>query len=54
MSFASHSSEPTRLTVLSPDDALAHALPAPSAEELEIANLTDKEWADFERALAER
>lgn len=54
MSIAPHSDEAAGLTVLSPDDALASALPPPSAEDLKIEGLTDQEWKEFERALAER
>jgi len=34
--------EPAGLTVLPPDEALARALPVPSAEELEIEELTER------------
>jgi len=54
MSIASHPDEPAELTLPPPDEALAQAHPAPSAEDLEIDGLTDQEWADFERALSER
>jgi len=54
MSIAPHPDEPAGLTVLPPDEALARALPVPSAEDLEIEGLTDQEWADFEQALTER
>jgi hypothetical protein len=54
MSIATHPEEPVGLTVLSPDDALDRALPAPSAQDLEIEDLTDQEWTAFQRALSER
>ena len=54
MSIASHPEEPVRLTVLSPDDALDRALPAPSAQDLKIEGLTDQEWTAFEQALSDR
>ncbi|MGB3411207.1 MAG: hypothetical protein WBA45_08405 [Microthrixaceae bacterium] len=54
MSIASPSNEPSALTVLPPEEALQRALPAPTAEELEIEGLTDEEWTAFEQALASR
>ncbi|HKY14394.1 MAG TPA: hypothetical protein VJM33_05680 [Microthrixaceae bacterium] len=54
MSMASHSDGTDGLTVLSPDEALRRARPAPTAEELEIEGLTDEEWQAFQQALAER
>ena len=54
MSIASHPEEPVDLTVLSPDDALDRALPAPNAQDLEIEGLTDEEWAAFQEALTSR
>ncbi len=54
VSIASQPDEPSGLTVLPPEEALRSALPAPTAEELEIEGLTDEEWASFEQALASR
>lgn len=54
MSIASHPDEPSGLTVLPPEEALRRALPAPTAEELEIEGLTDEEWTAFQEALASR
>ena len=54
MSIASHPGEPSGLTVLPPEEALQRALPAPTAEELEIEGLTDEEWTAFQEALASR
>lgn len=54
MSIVPHPDEPAGLTVVPPDEALARALAAPSAEDLEIDGLTDQEWTAFERALSER
>lgn len=54
MSVASHPEQPVPLTVLPPEEALLHALPLPSDEELAIEGLTDDEWEAFERALADR
>jgi len=54
MSIVSHSDEPSGLTVLPPEEALKRALPAPTAEELEIEGLTDEEWTAFQEALASR
>lgn len=53
-SVASQPDEPSGLTVLPPEEALRRALPAPTAEELEIEGLTDEEWTAFEQALASR
>jgi hypothetical protein len=46
--------EPVGLTVLPPEDALAHAQPVPTDDELAIDGLTDDEWKAFEKALTER
>jgi len=54
VSIASQPDEPSGLTVLPPEEALRRALPAPTAEELEIEGLTDEEWTAFELALASR
>lgn len=54
MSITSQPDEPSGLTVLPPEEALRRALPAPTAEELEIEGLTDEEWTAFEQALASR
>lgn len=54
MSIAPHADEPAGPTVLPPEEALARALPVPSAQDLKIDGLTDQEWANFERALSER
>ncbi len=54
MSIVPHPDEPGGLTVVPPDEALARALPVPSAEDLKIDGLTDQEWTAFERALSER
>jgi hypothetical protein len=48
------SAEPIGLTVLSPEDALHSAKPAPTDSELVIDGLTDAEWAAFETALADK
>ena len=54
MSSVPHPAEPTGLTVLPPEEALARALPVPTDEELAIEGLTDDEWKAFAKALAER
>jgi hypothetical protein len=44
----------TRLTVVSPREALRQARPLPADEDLVIDGLTSEEWKAFEQALAER
>ena len=54
MTLVPHSDQPSRLTVLPPREALRHAKPLPTNEELAIEGLTDEEWMAFEMALTER
>lgn len=52
--MASQPEDTVGLTVLPPDEALRHARPVPTDEELAIEGLTDDEWQAFRRALADR
>lgn len=54
MSVVPHPEEPTGLTILPPEEALQHARPLPSDDEMAIEGLTDDEWNAFEKALAEQ
>ncbi len=46
--------EPEPLTLLPAREALKHARPMPSADEMAIEGLTDDEWKAFEAALKDR
>ena len=54
MSVAPHPDEATALIVVPPEEALTRAQPLPTDDELVIEGLTDDEWSEFEKALAER
>jgi hypothetical protein len=46
--------KPERLTLLPAREALKHARPMPSADDMVIEGLTDDEWKAFEAALKDR
>ena len=54
VSLAEQPSEPPRLTVVAPKDAVRQAKPMPSNAEMAIDGLTNEEWDAFERALADQ
>jgi hypothetical protein len=53
MSVAEQPDEP-RLVLLEPEEALAHARPVPSKDELDLSDVTDAEWDAFFDAIEHR
>ena len=54
VSIAESPQEPNHLLVVPPKDALQHAHPLPSNDDMAIEGLTAEEWDAFEQALADR